>query len=40
MQYLVVTERGPTSFSAYVPDLPGVYCRRVSLSAGHANIKR
>jgi predicted RNase H-like HicB family nuclease len=23
MQYLVVIERGPTSFGAYVPDLPG-----------------
>ncbi len=23
MQYLVVIEKGPTSFGAYVPDLPG-----------------
>ena len=23
MRYLVVIERGPTSFGAYVPDLPG-----------------
>ena len=23
MQYLVVVERGPQSFGAYVPDLPG-----------------
>ena len=23
MKYLVIVERGPTSFSAYVPDLPG-----------------
>lgn len=23
MQYLVVIERGPTSYGAYVPDLPG-----------------
>jgi predicted RNase H-like HicB family nuclease len=23
MRYLVVVEQGPTSFSAYVPDLPG-----------------
>ena len=23
MQYLVVIEQGPTSFGAYVPDLPG-----------------
>lgn len=23
MQYLVVLEKGPTSFGAYVPDLPG-----------------
>ena len=23
MQYLVVIERGPSSFGAYVPDLPG-----------------
>ena len=23
MQYLVVIERGPTNFGAYVPDLPG-----------------
>ena len=23
MQYLVVVEAGPTSFGAYVPDLPG-----------------
>jgi predicted RNase H-like HicB family nuclease len=23
MQYLVVVEEGPTSFGAYVPDLPG-----------------
>ena len=23
MQYLVVIEKGPSSFSAYVPDLPG-----------------
>lgn len=23
MQYMVVVEQGPTSFGAYVPDLPG-----------------
>jgi predicted RNase H-like HicB family nuclease len=23
MQYLVIIERGPSSFGAYVPDLPG-----------------
>lgn len=23
MQYLVIIERGPTSYGAYVPDLPG-----------------
>ena len=23
MRYLVVVEQGPTSFGAYVPDLPG-----------------
>lgn len=23
MKYMVVVERGPTSFGAYVPDLPG-----------------
>ena len=23
MKYLVIIEEGPTSFSAYVPDLPG-----------------
>ena len=23
MQYLVIIEKGPTSFGAYVPDLPG-----------------
>ncbi|HEV3018144.1 MAG TPA: type II toxin-antitoxin system HicB family antitoxin [Burkholderiaceae bacterium] len=23
MEYVVVVERGPTSFGAYVPDLPG-----------------
>jgi predicted RNase H-like HicB family nuclease len=23
MQYLVIIEQGPTSFGAYVPDLPG-----------------
>jgi predicted RNase H-like HicB family nuclease len=23
MEYLVIIEEGPTSFSAYVPDLPG-----------------
>ena len=23
MQYIVVVEHGPTSFGAYVPDLPG-----------------
>lgn len=23
MRYLVVVEKGPTSFGAYVPDLPG-----------------
>ena len=23
MEYLVIIERGPTSFGAYVPDLPG-----------------
>ena len=23
MRYLVIVERGPTSFGAYVPDLPG-----------------
>ena len=23
MQYLVIVEEGPTSFGAYVPDLPG-----------------
>jgi len=23
MQYLVIVEKGPTSYGAYVPDLPG-----------------
>lgn len=23
MQYMVIVEKGPTSFGAYVPDLPG-----------------
>jgi len=32
MQYLVVIERGPTSFSAYVPDLPG--CIAVGYTRG------
>jgi hypothetical protein len=32
MQYLVVIERGPTSFGAYVPDLPG--CVAVAESQG------
>lgn len=27
MQYLVVIERGPSSFGAYVPDLPGCQTR-------------
>lgn len=32
MEYLVVIERGPTSFGAYVPDLPG--CVAVGESQG------
>ena len=30
MQYLVIIEEGPTSFGAYVPDLPG--CVAVGVS--------
>lgn len=30
MQYLVVIERGATSFGAYVPDLPGCVAAAVS----------
>jgi hypothetical protein len=28
MRHLVVIEKGPTSFGAYVPDLPGASLRR------------
>jgi hypothetical protein len=28
MQYLVIVEKGATSFGAYVPDLLGMYRRR------------
>ena len=36
MQYLVVIERGPSSFGAYVPDLPG--CAAVSSSREEVEI--
>ncbi len=35
MQYLVVIERGPTSFGAYVPDLPGC----VAVGATRAEVE-
>ena len=36
MQYLVVIERGPTSFGAYVPDLPGC----VALGESRPEVER
>ena len=36
MKYLVVIEKGPTSFGAYVPDLPG--CVAVAKTRGE--VKR
>lgn len=35
MEYLVVIERGPTSFGAYVPDLPGC----VAVGASRAEVE-
>ncbi len=35
MEYLVVIERGPTSFGAYVPDLPGC----VAVGESHAEVE-
>jgi len=34
MQYLVVIEKGPSSFGAYVPDLPGC----VAVGETHAEV--
>ena len=34
MQYLVIIEEGPTSFGAYVPDLPGC----VAVGASRAEV--
>ena len=34
MQYLVIIEEGPTSFGAYVPDLPGC----VAVGADRAEV--
>ena len=43
MRYLVVVERGPTSFGAYVPDLPGCIAagetRKEVLAAIHEAIE-
>ena len=36
MKYLVVIEKGPASFGAYVPDLPGC----VAVSKTGAQVKR
>jgi predicted RNase H-like HicB family nuclease len=36
MEYLVVIERGLTSFGAYVPDLPGC----VAVGASRAEVER
>ena len=36
MQYLVVIEQGPTSFGAYVPDLPGC----VAVGQSRAEVSR
>jgi predicted RNase H-like HicB family nuclease len=35
MKYLVVIEKGPASFGAYVPDLPG--CVAVAKTRGEVN---
>lgn len=39
MQYLVVIERGPTSYGAYVPDLPGCVAVGESLAEVEALIR-
>jgi predicted RNase H-like HicB family nuclease len=36
MRYAIVTEKGPTSYGAYVPDLPG--CVAVGKSAAEAKM--
>ena len=36
MQYLVVIEKGPTSYGAYVPDLPGC----VAVGESRAEVTR
>ena len=36
MKYLVVIEKGPTSFGAYVPDLPGC----VAVAKTRRDVKR
>jgi predicted RNase H-like HicB family nuclease len=39
MQYLVVVEEGPTSFGAYVPDLPGCVAAAESRTEALALIR-
>jgi predicted RNase H-like HicB family nuclease len=36
MQYTVIYEKGPTSWGAYVPDLPGV----ISVGESRADVER
>jgi len=36
MKYLIVIEKGPTSFGAYVPDLPGC----VAVAKNRRRVKR
>jgi predicted RNase H-like HicB family nuclease len=39
MRYLVVYEKGPTSFSAYSPDLPGCVAAGTTLEETRENIR-
>ena len=39
MRYLVIVEKGPTSFGAYVPDLPGCVATGGSLAEVGAQIR-
>ena len=39
MEYLVVVEEGPTSFGAYVPDLPGCVATGPTVESVEAHIR-
>ena len=39
MEYLVVVEKGPSSYGAYVPDLPGCVATGVTLAEVEAQIR-